>query len=199
MIDFSISNEEYLNDLMELIRPFESRSDEDVSIAVEYENIDGVFKVKITSDKFGGFVKNYAFKIDTEGELERKRVEKRYLKIAIYRTLSFLLNVNLPYGCLTGIRPTKLYCEIENDADRYSKSARDVFLKDYSVSEGKVELIQKICCPKAYTQQIVKAVRRVRFYSVLSDEMCVLFFRQSSHRQAKKTRRALRGLPCKRT
>ena len=90
MIDFSISNEEYLNDLMELIRPFESRSDEDVSIAVEYENIDGVFKVKITSDKFGGFVKNYAFKIDTEGELERKRVEKRYLKIAIYRTLSFL-------------------------------------------------------------------------------------------------------------
>lgn len=144
MIDFSISNEEYLNDLMELIRPFESRSDEDVSIAVEYENIDGLFKVKITSDKFGGFVKNYAFKIDTEGELERKRVEKRYLKIAIYRTLSFLLNVNLPYGCLTGIRPTKLYCEIENEADRYSKSARDVFLKDYSVSEGKVELIQKI-------------------------------------------------------
>ncbi len=144
MIDFSISNEEYLNDLMELIRPFESRSDEDVSIAVEYENIDGVFKVKITSDKFGGFVKNYAFKIDTEGKLERKRVDKRYLKIAIYRTLSFLLNVNLPYGCLTGIRPTKLYCEIENEADRYSKSARDVFLKDYSVSEGKVELIQKI-------------------------------------------------------
>ena len=79
MIDFSISNEEYLNDIMELIRPFESRSDEDVSIAVEYENIDGVFKVKITSDKIGGFVKNYAFKIDTEGELERKRVEKRYL------------------------------------------------------------------------------------------------------------------------
>ena len=135
MIDFSISNDEYHNDLMELVRPFESRSDENLSLAVEYENTDGVFKVRIASDKFDGFVKNYAFKIDTDGDLERKRVEKRYLKIAIYRTLSFLLNVNLPYGCLTGIRPTKLYCEIENYTDRYSKSAHDVFLKDYSVSD----------------------------------------------------------------
>lgn len=144
MIDFSLSNDEYQNDLAELIRPFESRTDENISLAAEYRNQDGVFKIKITSDKFDGFVKNYVFKIDTDGELERKRVEKRYLKIAIYRTLSFLLNVNLPYGCLTGIRPTKLYCEIENGSDRYSKSAHDVFLKDYSVSEGKVELIEKI-------------------------------------------------------
>ncbi|HBW05516.1 MAG TPA: hypothetical protein DEF02_02855, partial [Clostridiales bacterium] len=144
MIDFSISNDEYQNDLAELIRPFESRTDENISLAVEYRNQEGVFKIQITSDKFDGFVKNYVFKIDTDGELERRRVEKRYLKIAIYRTLSFLLNVNLPYGCLTGIRPAKLYCEIENDKDRYSKSAHDVFLKDYSVSEGKVELIEKI-------------------------------------------------------
>lgn len=144
MIDFSISNDEYQNDLAELVRPFESRTDENISLSVEYKNQDGVFKIRITSDKFDGFVKNYVFKIDADGELERKRVEKRYLKIAIYRTLSFLLNVNLPYGCLTGIRPTKLYCEIENDTDRYSKSAHDVFLNDYSVSEGKVELIEKI-------------------------------------------------------
>ena len=58
MIDFSISNDEYLNDLMELVRPFESRSDENLSLAVEYENTDGVFKVRIASDKFDGFVKN---------------------------------------------------------------------------------------------------------------------------------------------
>lgn len=64
---------------MELIRPFESRSDDNVSIAVEYENIDGVSRL----NHFGQvwrFVKNYAFKIDTEGELERKRVEKDTLK-----------------------------------------------------------------------------------------------------------------------
>lgn len=97
------------------------------------------------------------------------------------------MNVNLPYGCLTGIRPTKLYCEIENEADRYSKSARDVFLKDYSVSEGKVELIQKIVAvQKPIRNKSSRQFDVFVFYSVLSDEMCVLFFRQSSHRQAKK-------------
>ncbi len=146
MIDFSISNEEYFNDLLELVRPFESRSDEDISLCVDYLNEGGVFKVKIKSDKFCGFVKNYAFKIDSDCELERKRVEKRYLKIAIYRTLSFLLRVNLPYGCLTGIRPTKLYAEIQNESNenKNEKPAHDVFLKDYSVSDSKVELIEKI-------------------------------------------------------
>lgn len=127
---------------MELIRPFESRSDEDVSIAVEYENIDGLFKVKSLRTSLAVLSKTTLSRL-TQRANSNEKSGKRYLKIAIYRTLSFLLNVNLPYGCLTGIRPTKLYCEIENEADRYSKSARDVFLKDYSVSEGKVELIQK--------------------------------------------------------
>lgn len=80
MIDFSISNEEYLNDLMELIRPFESRSDEDVSIAVEYENIDGVFKVKITSDKFGGFVKTTLSRLTQRANSNEKEWKKDTLK-----------------------------------------------------------------------------------------------------------------------
>lgn len=36
MIDFHISNEEYLNDLMELVRPFESRTDVDLKLDVDY-------------------------------------------------------------------------------------------------------------------------------------------------------------------
>lgn len=66
------------------------------------------------------------------------------MKIAIYRTLSFLTGVNLPYGCLTGIRPTKLFLEIQNDFKDYGKGAREVFIDDYSVSEGKVNLVEKI-------------------------------------------------------
>lgn len=144
MINFTISNEEYLNDLMELIRPFEGRYSDDLSIHTDYVSECGNLKIEITSDKFPAFKKRYAYPVKYESELERKRVEKRYLKIAIYRTLSFLTGVNLPYGCLTGIRPTKLYAEIENDREKYGKSAREVFLNDYSVSEGKVELIEKI-------------------------------------------------------
>lgn len=144
MIDFQISNEEYLNDLMELVRPFESMTDENIAMRVEYVSGEGVFNVKICADKFENFVKNYAFELKYKDELERKRIEKRHLKVAIYRTLSFLTGVNLPYGCLTGIRPTKLYYEIEQEREKYGKSAREVFEGDYSVSEGKIQLIERI-------------------------------------------------------
>ncbi len=144
MIHFNISNDEYTNDLLELIRLFESRLEEDLTINVSYANLGDAFKVDITSEKFENFKKSYVFPFKADGELDKKRVEKRYLKIAIYRTISFLTNINLPYGCLTGIRPTKLYQEIQKNPLRYGKSAREVFLSDYNVSEDKVRLIEHI-------------------------------------------------------
>ena len=144
MIDFHISNEEYLNDLMELVRPFESRTDVDLKLDVDYFRQKNVIRISIYSDSFDNFQKHYTFSIKSKDELERKRKEKRFLKIAIYRTLSFLTGVNLPYGCLTGIRPTKLFLEIQNDFKDYGKGAREVFIDDYSVSEGKVNLVEKI-------------------------------------------------------
>lgn len=144
MIDFHIANEEYLNDLMELVRPFESRTDVDLQLNVDYSRQKDEIRISIASDFFDNFHKNYTFPVKYKDELERKRKEKRFLKIAIYRTLSFLTGVNLPYGCLTGIRPTKLFLEIQNDFKDYGKSAREVFLKDYSVSESKVNLVEKI-------------------------------------------------------
>lgn len=129
---------------MELVRPFEARWKQDLSIDVDYKDDNGGMKIRISSDALCGFVKNYAFKVVAKDDLERKKIEKRYLKIAIYRTLSFLTGVNLPYGCLTGIRPTKLYLEIQNEQEKYAKSAREVFVKDYSVSESKVQLVEKI-------------------------------------------------------
>ena len=144
MIDFHISNEEYINDLMELVRPFESRKDVNLKLDVDYFRQKNAIRISIYSDSFDNFQKHYTFSIKSKDELERKRKEKRFLKIAIYRTLSFLTGVNLPYGCLTGIRPTKLFLEIQNDFKDYGKGAREVFIDDYSVSEGKVNLVEKL-------------------------------------------------------
>ncbi len=144
MINFKISNDEYTNDLLELIRLFEARLEDDLSIEVNYVNTGKAFKVDITSPKFENFKKSYVFPFVAESDLEKKRIEKRYLKIAIYRTISFLTNINLPYGCLTGIRPTKLYQEIQHNQLKYGKSAREMFMADYSVSEDKVKLIEHI-------------------------------------------------------
>lgn len=142
MINLEICKDEYLNDLMELIRPFESRTDKNLNLVVDYEHIGQSFCVNVKADAFDNFSKRFSFPFQAEDTLEYKRNEKRFIKIAIYRTLVFLTGVSLPYGCLTGIRPTKLFCEIENNFDKYGKSARDVFEKDYDVSPEKIKLIE---------------------------------------------------------
>lgn len=136
MISFSCTNENYANDLMELVRAFEQRTDENLSLDVEYSVRDGEMVVKLTSNRFDCFSKYYRYHFSAADETEKKRLEKRYLKMAIYGTLVFLTGVTLPYGCLTGIRPTKLYAELGEDAHR-------MFAEDFSVSPEKVALIEK--------------------------------------------------------
>lgn len=144
MVNFTIENEEYLPDLLELIRFFEPRMSEDIDIHIDYSSRQRDFVVKVSSTSLSNFVKTYAypFDVDKDDLLEVKRTEKRYLKMALYYTLSFLTGIRLPYGCLTGVRPTKLYCEIQNSFDKYLKSAHDVFTKDYDVSDKKIALIE---------------------------------------------------------
>jgi len=144
MINFSICSEEYKNDIGELIRLFENATDENLSVIVDYKNSGTSFTVSVASDKFENFKKTFYFPMKDFGELLRKRFEKRYLKMAVYCALCFLTGVHLPYGCLTGIRPTKLYVEIDKSFDLYGKSAREVFKDDYDVSDEKIALIEKI-------------------------------------------------------
>lgn len=144
MIKFTCSNEEYAGDLAELIRLFDSRFEGELSLDVSYSRSPRSFDVTLRSDRLENFSKRYVYPVKADSELLRKREEKRYLKMAIYGTLGFLTGIRLPYGCLTGIRPTKLYAEIEASPDLYGKSAREVFIEDYDVSSAKVDLIERI-------------------------------------------------------
>ena len=74
------------------------------------------------------------------GEIERKRLIKRYAKLSIYKTLSKIFNASLPWGSLTGIRPTKLaYQEIASCGDFY-----DFFKDTLLVSEEKTALTAEV-------------------------------------------------------
>lgn len=137
MISFSCTNENYRNDLMELVRAFEQRTDEELSLAADYALFPGEMRVEVTADKFGNFRKFFRFPYAPADAMEAKRLEKRYLKIALYGVLVFLTGRELPYGCLTGIRPTKLYAEL-------GEGAHDVFLQDFSVRPEKLALIERI-------------------------------------------------------
>ena len=73
-------------------------------------------------------------------EIEKNRLIKRFSKLAIYKTLKKVLEVKLPWGALTGIRPTKLaYMEQESGRD-----FRELFLDTMDVDEKKVKLVSEI-------------------------------------------------------
>lgn len=72
-------------------------------------------------------------------ELDFKRLERRFAKLRLYEILSEKYNEKMPWGALTGIRPTKLaYTEQENGND-FTKLFRQMH-----VSEENIRLVQAI-------------------------------------------------------
>ena len=57
MIKFSCTNENYTNDLMELVRAFEQSTDECLSLDVSFVVREGEICIKLVSDKFDNFCK----------------------------------------------------------------------------------------------------------------------------------------------
>ena len=73
-------------------------------------------------------------------EIVRKRLIKRYAKLSVYKALSKVFEKEMPWGALTGIRPTKLaYLELEERG-----SFSDFFTDTMKVSKEKTELVEKI-------------------------------------------------------
>ncbi len=137
MITFNLNNKEYENDLLELVRLFEPRFTNPLELTVDYVLSNNILVTKVSSNKFINFSKTYRHPIEYTNEIEKKRNIKIYLKVAIYNTLAFLTEINLPYGCLTGVRPTKFFRDL-------GEKGRDYFTNLFSVEDKKVELIKSI-------------------------------------------------------
>lgn len=79
----------------------------------------------------------------SKNELEEKRYTKRAIKKFLYEILSKHLNKQLPWGCLTGIRPTKVAYElIESGVDKFF--IKEKLINDFYVREDKAKLVDKI-------------------------------------------------------
>ena len=76
------------------------------------------------------------------GALEKKRNAKRACKISVYRALSKHFVAGMPWGSLTGIRPTKLLRDSE--ASLGEKGAKALFLDEFDVSHEKYALAKAI-------------------------------------------------------
>lgn len=76
-------------------------------------------------------------------ELEQKRLLKRYAKCALYELVSSTLNRKLPWGSLTGIRPTKVAYElIEKGLPRYF--VKEKLMEQFFVSNDKAKLVDHV-------------------------------------------------------
>ena len=89
--------------------------------------------------QFGKFKSNKSFD-KIESELINTRYRKRYSKIALYEVLNNATGIDMPWGSLTGIRPTKLARQIAKETSNW----QDVFFDTLRVSQSKIKLTADI-------------------------------------------------------
>lgn len=73
-------------------------------------------------------------------DVERKRIVKRYAKLSIYKALSKYFERDLPWGALTGIRPTKLAYQQMEETGEFVEFFNDTM----KVSAEKTLLTKKV-------------------------------------------------------
>lgn len=121
------------NELLDVVRLFKRRPEElthSFTFEGEVFRNDFVVDGRAFSFKDGGQVRD---------ELEFKRLERRFAKLRLYHVLSDLYGEEMPWGALTGIRPTKLaYTERENGRD-----FKDLF-RLMRVKEENIRLVEQI-------------------------------------------------------
>ena len=121
------------NELLDAARLFKNRP-QSIEHAFRFE--EGVFFNDFTVDN-----ESFSFidKGQVRDELTFKRLERRFAKLRLYEILSKKYGEEMPWGALTGIRPTKLaYTEIEQGNDYLS------LFKQMHVREENIELVKRV-------------------------------------------------------
>lgn len=135
--------EKFLNDFQETVRAFEPEfevdNDSDNVLYISCKNdgtqyyteiyLNGILQVSDTKNT-----------VQSSSDIIALRHFKRFAKMLLYKVLSNISGIKLPYGSLTGIRPTKLYYDIQNEGFDPVTELSDFFL----VSQKKLELISRI-------------------------------------------------------
>ena len=121
------------NELLDAARLFKNRP-QSIEHAFRFE--EGVF--------FNDFmVDNESFSFQDRGQVQNellfKRLERRFAKLRLYEILSKKYGEEMPWGALTGIRPTKLaYTEMEQGNDYIA------LLRQMHVQEENIRLVERV-------------------------------------------------------
>lgn len=133
---------ELYNDLCEVIRLFygecEIHEDADGEICIVHIVEDEKHVVRV-----GNVEKTAPLTPVGEDELENKRLCKRAVKNTVYAALKELTGKRIPWGSLTGIRPTRLFYE-QLAAGLDEEAACRALMEKFDVSREKAELLRDI-------------------------------------------------------
>ena len=134
MIDSNIPA--FLSDMQEVEKLF--YCGQEFNIIHCFKKSENKFVNTITVDgqtyAYGNYVGNIT------DEIEEKRLTKRYAKLSLYKALERKTGISLPWGALTGIRPTKLaYDTLEKEGE-----FKSFFTNTMKVSEEKAILTEMV-------------------------------------------------------
>ena len=104
---------------------------------VESVSNDTLFEYKATCN---GKTELQSVDVSGVNELQAIRLRKRYAKLAIYNLLVSVTGKSMPWGSLTGIRPTKLAEQLSREGLNWQHA----FTKVLGVSQSKTQLVADI-------------------------------------------------------
>ena len=138
-MELLLNNYEYQNDIFDVAREFFPATIDDTSvIKLDYIIKENFVIIDIEINSVNG-KKSYHKQFDiNNGEGVKSR-----LKLALYDALSEYFNKKLPYGCLTGVRPTKVVYSLLDKGVKLSQIPQ-YFRNNYRVSDEKIKLILEI-------------------------------------------------------
>lgn len=136
------TNFSYPTEIHDVVKLFysgvELSDDIDAEICVVEHSDDGnVFNYVATQ---GEFSVNQTVDVGGMSELHAVRLKKRFAKLAIYNLLVKVTNLQMPWGSLTGIRPTKLADQLCKEGLDWQSTFTDVL----GVSQQKTKLVADI-------------------------------------------------------
>lgn len=154
------SHAEFLNDIAEVMRLYLDIVDIQ-PVDSPPELFEGDVLLSVEAERFGGHLRAhaecstakdtavYAYSLAAAkgGELCEKRYMKRCVKIAAFRAMGKLFSAHLPWGSLTGIRPTRLLRELMDE--KGERGALDFMREEFDVSPEKLRLAREIVAAQA--------------------------------------------------
>ncbi len=143
-IKFLTNAPEYENEYMDVLRayhPYVNLTADGAEVVLNVYTKESGFSLEISSELLTApkVALSYEYP-EKSSDLEKKRLTKRHTKRELYAFIGNITGVRLPYGALTGIRPTKLYYDLSEEGLNAMKELKDFFM----VEDNKINVISEI-------------------------------------------------------